>query len=202
MKGVYIFLADGFEETEALATLDVLRRGKVDVETVAIEKNWDHEEDEADFIVTGSHGVPVIADYAFEDFEEMIEKEGTSPEDVMIFPGGLPGSEYLAKDEKIIALMKEHYAAGGTVAAICAAPSLVAAQLPGLQGVKATCYDGMEANLIAAGADYKLAPAVTDGRLITGRGPGYAFDFGFAILTRVKGQKVTDLVRAGMLIGK
>ena len=133
MKGVNIFLADGFEDVEALATSDVLRRGGVAARLVALT-------DEA--TVESSHGVTVCPDAYLPDVD--LDAAGTTADDVMIFPGGMPGSKNLAACTPLIDLMKEHYAAGGTVAAICAAPGLVLSQLDGLSGVEFTCFEGFQ----------------------------------------------------------
>ncbi len=191
MKGVYIFLADGFEEIEALATLDVLRRGGIDVSTVSITEKE---------VVTGAHGVPVVADLTCELFEERAVFEGTSGNDVLVFPGGMPGTKNLAEDVRLMELMKRHYAEGGTLAAICAAPGLVISRLPSLEGKRFTCYDGFEAAPKAKGGEYVKAPCVADGNLITGRGPGCAVDFGLAIVEHLKGSAKAREIRAGMMI--
>ena len=125
MKGVFIFLAEGFEEIEALATVDILRRGGINARTVSI--NTDKE-------VKGAHGVPVTADLDWDGFRSEVKTEGTDRKDVMVFPGGLPGARHLADNHDLMELMKSHYAEGGTVAAICAAPGLVVSQLPTLEG--------------------------------------------------------------------
>ena len=113
MKGINIFLADGFEDMEALATNDVLRRGGLDVNLVSI---YD------DTPVSSSHGV--IVDAAFTLDEVDLGAKGTGPEDIMIFPGGMPGTKNLAACEPLIDAMKAHYAAGERL------PRFV--QLPGL----------------------------------------------------------------------
>ena len=194
MKGNYIFLADGFEEIEALATLDVLRRGGIEVCTVSIN---DSE------IVTGAHGVPVTVDLTRDRFDERTGIGGTTGMDVMVFPGGMPGAKNLAEDVGLMELMKRHYAEGGTLAAICAAPGLVLSQLPSLEGKRFTCYDGFEAAPIAKGGEYAGAPGVTvvsSGNLITGRGPGCAVDFGLAIVEHLKGSSLAKELRSGMMI--
>ena len=118
MKGGYTVLADGFEDVEALATNDVLRRGGVDTTLVALTD---------DPIVESSHGVWVSAEAFLPEMDT--DPAGTDADDVLIFPGGMPGSKGLASCSPLIELMREHYAAGGTVAAICAAPGLVLSQL-------------------------------------------------------------------------
>ena len=187
MEGVFVFLAEGFEEIEALATVDLLRRGGVDVRTVSISD---------EHVVTGVHGIPVVADLCREQLVSLSNHRSSA----MIFPGGLPGAKYLAEDRDLIELMKEHYAAGGIVAAICAAPGLVVSQLPSLEGKRFTCYHGFEDTLIAKGALHDDVPAVADGNLITGRGPGCAVEFGLTVLEALKGKETADRVRAGLLI--
>jgi 4-methyl-5(b-hydroxyethyl)-thiazole monophosphate biosynthesis len=96
--------------------------------------------------------------------------------------------------------MQDHYAQGGTVAAICAAPSVVLSLLPDLEGKKMTCYDGFEEALVTKGAEYEKEGVVVDGNIITGRGPGWAVDFGLKILAHVKGQETADKVKAGLML--
>ena len=191
MKGTYIFLADGFEISEALTTVNMLRRGGVNVKTVSI---YD------DRIVTSSNRIPVIADMAFGEFKASTSFGPCLPTDVMIFPGGMPGSSNLAAFTKLMDIMQQHYAEGGTLAAICAAPSVVLGLLPELEGRKMTCYDGFEDTLTAKGVEYVKEGVVVDGNIITGRGPGWAVEFGLAILTYIKGQEITDKVKAGLML--
>lgn len=191
MKGVYIFLANGFEEIEALATLDVLRRGSVDVKTVSVLY---------DKFVTGSHKTTVVADMTYGEFKAEVQLDGTDESDVMIFPGGMPGTRSLAENGEIINFMRLHYAEGGAVAAICAAPGLVVSQLPSLQGKHFTCFDGFEDAPVARGGIYEKKPAVRDGNLITGRGAGCAVEFGLAILAHLKGEEAAAAVRHSLML--
>ena len=191
MKGTYVFLADGFEISEALTTVNMLRRGGINVKTVSI---YD------DRIVTSSNRIPVIADMAFGEFKASTTFGPCLPSDVMIFPGGMPGSANLAAFGKLMDIMQQHHAEGGTVAAICAAPSVVLTLLPDLDGKKMTCYDGFEEAITAKGAEYVKEGVVTDGNVITGRGPGWAVEFGLAILAHVKGQEIADKVKAGLML--
>lgn len=194
MKGTCIFLADGYEEIEALATVDVLRRGEIEVRTVSNNDNA---------LVTGAHGITVTADMNWSDFMAGIIENGTDEKDVMVFPGGMPGTKNLAENKELIDLMKRHYAEGGTVAAICAAPGLVVSQLPSLKGKMFTCYDGFEAAPVAKGGEYSGAPGITvisDGNLITGRGPGCAVDFALAIVEHLKGSELAGEIRRSMMI--
>lgn len=191
MKGVYIFLANGFEEIEALATLDVLRRGGVDVKTVSVLY---------DKFVTGSHKTTMVADMTYGEFKAEVQLDGTDESDVMIFPGGMPGTRNLAENGEIINFMRLHYAEGGAVAAICAAPGLVVSQLPSLQGKHFTCFDGFEDAPVARGGIYEKKPAVRDGNLITGRGAGCAVEFGLAILAHLKGEEAAAAVRHSLML--
>ena len=191
MKGVYIFLANGFEEIEALATLDVLRRGGVDVKTVSVLY---------DKFVTGSHKTTVVADMTYGEFKAEVQLDGTDESDVMIFPGGMPGTRNLAENGEIINFMRLHYAEGGAVAAICAAPGLVVSQLPSLQGKHFTCFDGFEVAPVARGGIYEKKPAVRDGNLITGRGAGCAVEFGLAILAHLEGEEAAAAVRHSLML--
>ena len=171
MKGVNIFLADGFEDVEALATNDVLRRGGIDVNIVSI---YDEP------FVESSHGITVSTDNMLESMD--LSPKGTSAGDVMIFPGGMPGTRNLAACEPLMKAMKAHYAAGGTLAAICAAPGLVLGQLDDMSGVEFTCFDGFEALPESKGAKFTPRPAVRSGRIITGRSAGHAVSFALEIL--------------------
>ena len=191
MKGTYIFLADGFEISEALTTVNMLRRGGINVKTVSI---YD------DRIVTSSNRIPIIADMAFGEFRASTSFGPCLKSDVMIFPGGMPGSSNLAAFGKLMDIVQQHYAEGGTLAAICAAPSVVLGLLPNLEGKKMTCYDGFEDTLIAKGVEYVKEGVVVDGNMITGRGPGWAVEFGLAILSHVKGQEISDKVKAGLML--
>lgn len=182
MKGINIFLADGFEDIEALATNDVLRRGGLPVRTVSIY-------DEAE--VESSHGITVSADTLLEDFD--LGAGGTTEKDVMIFPGGMPGTRNLAACEPLMEAMKAHYAAGGTLAAICAAPGLVLGQLDDMSGLEFTCFDGFEQLPQSKGAVFCPRPAVLSGRIITGRSAGHAVSFGLEILRLLDPAKVEEV---------
>lgn len=178
----YLFLADGFEEIEAIATLDVLRRGQMEVFTVSIKH---------DHVVTGAHGVPVTADYTFKE----VDFSGT---DWLILPGGMPGASNLHEFGALNDLLKVH-AGKGRIAAICASPAVVLAATGLLDGKKATCYPGFETALIAAGAEYVKERVVVDGNIVTGNGPSSAIPFGLEILKLTKGAEVSESVAQGML---
>lgn len=189
MKGVNIFLADGFEDIEALGTNDVLRRGGVQTRLISITD---------DPFVQSSHGITVGVDEFLPEME--ISHAGTEAGDVMIFPGGMPGSRSLAACKPLIKAMKEHYAAGGTLAAICAAPGLVLSQLEDVKDLKFTCFDGFEGYLIEKGGIFTPEPAVTCGRIITGRSAGHALSFGLEILASLKGGETVEAVRHALYL--
>lgn len=191
MKGVNIFLADGFEDVEALATYDVLRRGGVDVSLVALTD---------DPQVESSHGVLVTAEAFLPELDT--DHADTTAGDVMIFPGGMPGSRNLASCAPLIDLMRNHIAAGGSVAAICAAPGLVLSQLKRayLENVRFTCFEGFQDALIAKGAVFTPAPAVRSGRIVTGRSAGHAIAFALEILRGIKGDEVAAQVSYALFL--
>ena len=192
MKGVYVFLADGFEDIEALATVDVLRRGGVDVKTVSIAEEP---------FVNSSHGISVGADMTYDDLLEDAGNGRPDEKDFFIFPGGMPGSKNLAACKPLMSLMKEHYELGGSVAAICAAPGLVLSQLGEvLQGHQMTCFDGFEKNLIENGARFVDRPAVHSGRIVTGRSSGHTIAFAMEILRTIKGDEAIPDVEYGMML--
>lgn len=185
MKGIYIFLADGFEDVEALGTNDVLRRAGLRSTLVGIGEEP---------FAQSSHGVMVGVEDNLPYLE--VSHEGTTEKDVLIFPGGMPGSKSLAACKPLIKLMQEHYDAGGTVAAICAAPGLVLSQLRGISGAKVTCFDGFEGYLEKAGAHFEPRPAICSGRIITGRSAGHALSFGLEIVAKVRPEKVDEVRHA------
>ena len=180
-KHVYLFLADGFEEIEAVTTWDILCRGDVRVWTVSITGTR---------TVIGAHEIPVWTDMLFEDYHCM---DG----EAYILPGGGPGSEMLNKHEELKKLLVNQHEQGKWIAAICAAP-MVLGGLGILEGKKAICYPGKESTL--TGAIITDEPVVIDGNIITGKGPGFAFDFGLAVLAAVQGQEVADKVAGDLLL--
>lgn len=163
MSKVYVFLATGFEEIEALTPVDILRRGGVDVNLVSITGNE---------IVTGARGINVKADVLFED----LDKDAA---DMLVLPGGMPGTTNLMAYEPLMELVKAYNLKGKYVTAICAAPTIFG-KIGLLSGKKATCYPGMEGDL--TGADVKYDSVVVDGNIVTSRGMGTALDFALKLL--------------------
>lgn len=192
MKGIYVFLAEGFEISEALTTVNMLRRAGLDCPTVSIGE---------ELLVTSSNGTTVMADMDWDSFKEDSALSTCAVEDsVMIFPGGMPGSANLASQNELMDMMRSHFAEGGTVAAICAAPSVVLGLLPDIKGRRLTCYDSFEDALIAKGAEYVKDGVVVDGNMITGRGPGWAVEFGLAIVEKLCGAQKAAAIKAQLML--
>lgn len=181
MKKAFVFLATGFEETEATGTIDILRRGGIETTVVSITGNRQ---------VAGAHGLQLVADklFAEADFAEA---------DALILPGGMPGSSNLDACAPLKGLLTKHYNEGKLVAAICAAP-LVLGGLGFLQGRRATCYPGFEPQL--TGATITGEHAVIDGNVLTGKGPGLVFDFALAIVKVLQGKPIAEEVAGGLLL--
>ncbi len=178
---VYVHLAKGFEEVEALTIVDVLRRAGVDVETVSVT---------GEHIVEGAHGVKVQADLLFEegDYDNL---------GMLVLPGGMPGTTNLAAHEGLMERVREFALAGRPLAAICAAP-MIFGDAGFLHGKKATIYPGMEEHL--KGAIAGEGPVETDGNITTSRGPGTAFAFALELTKIIKGSEVADKVRGDLLL--
>ena len=184
MAKVYVFMANGFEDVEALIPIDVLRRGGVDVITVSTTE---------DIIVESAHGVGIRADMMFTacDFSDA---------DLLMLPGGMPGASNLFEHEGVCQALKLQAAAGKKIAAICASPAVVLAQLGLLDGKKATCYPGFERMLETA--DYTGALVTVDGNITTGEGPAAAFPYAYTILADLTDQATADQMRMGSDIPK
>lgn len=175
---VYVFLADGFEEIEAISVIDIVRRCGLAVTTVSVGQN---------LTVTGAHNIPVVADCLLGavDFEAAT---------AFVLPGGLPGADNLQASAELEALLKRADQAEKVIAAVCAAPKIFGA-FGLVNGRKATCYPGYEGEL--TGAMPQTDRVVCDGHVITSRGAGTAADFAFAIAEALG--KDSDSVRKGML---
>ena len=177
---VYVFLAEGFEECEALAPVDILSRGGIEVKTVGVTGKT----------VSGSHNITVVSD--------ITENEVNITEnDAVILPGGMPGTTNLLNSEAVKAAVLKANELNCIIGAICAAPSVLG-QLGLLNGKKATCFPGFEDKL--TGALVTDAPVVKDGNIITSHGAGAAYDFGFELLTALTGDKAkTEKLKQNML---
>ncbi len=179
---VYVLLADGFEEIEALAPVDILRRGGVEVKTVGITGKE----------VFGSHGIKVEAD--------ILPKEVKNDIEMLVFPGGLPGSDNLHASEYTDKFLKIAEENNARIAAICAAPYILGVRGL-LRGKKATCYPAEKFISLLDGAIYTAnEKVVTDGNITTGAGMGAACEFGVELLSLMKGKEIADGIAKGALI--
>ena len=176
---VIVLFADGFEEIEALATVDILRRGGVEVQMASIQEDkW----------VSGAHGIRVEADV-------MAEKVDLQSVEAVILPGGGTGTENLKHSAWVEKTLRWAQEKGLYLCAICAAPSVLG-KYGYLKGKKAICYDGFEEQL--TGAEITDRAVVTDGKVITSKGAGTAHLFAFEILKHLKGEDVAQQVKDSM----
>ncbi len=180
MSKVYVFLAEGFEEAEALTPVDLLRRA--DVETVMVSVT-------GKAAVTGAHGITMMADRLFEEIDGR-------DADLLMLPGGMPGTLNLGAHAGLVSLLKEHFAAGKKVAAICAAPSVLG-KLGMLEGKTAVCYPGFEDQL--SGAAIGSGKVSVDGNVTTAKGMGAAIEFGLALVAQLKDQETADKIEKAII---
>ena len=182
MKKVSVILADGFEEIEGLTAVDLLRRAKIYVDTVSIT---------GDYTVHGAHGINVQT-------EDLFEEVNFVESDMIVLPGGMPGTKNLDAHEGVRRVVKDFVQEGKKIGAICAAPTVFGA-LGLLEGKRAICYPGMEDGL--TGADVTMEPVVRDGNIITSRGMGTAIDFGLAILAYFEGEEAAASLAEKIVYG-
>ena len=175
---VYVFLADDFEEVEAIEPVDIMRRAGIEVKTVSVMSS---------LTVRGAHGIKVEADMMLSDADP-------AAFDMIVLPGGM-GHLHLDASNGVHALINEALIRGKYIAAICAAPSILGKKQL-LSGKRATCYPGFEK--YCYGAQMTGEKCVVDGKIITGRGPGAASDFGFAIVTALKDAETAEALKAEM----
>lgn len=175
---IYVFLADGFEEIEALAPVDILRRGGLEVKTVGVTGK----------VVTGSHGIGVTADIT-------VDETVTDKLCGVVLPGGIPGTPNLEANARVMELVDYAMANNIITAAICAAPSILGHK-GYLEGKNAICYPGFEKEL--KNANIIEASVVRDGNIITSRGAGVALEFGFALLEAFKDFETAEKLRNAM----
>ena len=178
---VYMLLGTGFEETEAVAPLDLLRRAGVQVMTVGV--NGKH--------IAGSHGIVVEADITIGEMD-------LTNMEMIIIPGGLGGVSSLRASEAALAALRFGWENGKYVAAICAGPTILA-DLGITDGLRATCYPGHEKYMGSAKMQENAA-VVTDGKLITGTSAGCAIPFGLALVEALKGKEAAETVKKQIVI--
>ena len=177
---IYVFLANGFEETEAVVPIDILRRAGFDVKLIS---NTD------ELLVTSSHGVTIKADTTFDetDFNDA---------EMLFLPGGMPGTKNLDAHAGLCELLQDSAEKGVKLAAICAAPS-VFGNLGLLNGKEATCYPGFEDQLM--GASVSENPVVVSDNFITARGAGVAMKFALKLVEVLKGKKIAEELAAAII---
>lgn len=180
MKKACVFLADGFEEIEGLTVVDILRRAGVEVQMVSIMDRLE---------IQGAHGIEIKAD-------EQFDKVDFSMNDMLVLPGGMPGTLHLGKHEGLRKLILSFHEEEKNIAAICAAPSVL-----GKAGVlkhrKACCYPSFEEQL--EGAEVVFEPVVRDGHLVTSRGMGTAIPFALKLVEVLCGVKIAEEVQKSIL---
>ncbi|MDE5935849.1 MAG: DJ-1/PfpI family protein [Ruminococcus sp.] len=162
---IYVYLADGFEETEAITPVDLLRRAEKKVITVGVGDN----------IIVSSHGIPVVTDTIVQEAPLTDELE------MIVLPGGMPGTLNLEKSEYVQNAIDFCMKKNITIGAICAAPSILGHKGL-LKGKKAVCYQGFEAQL--EGAEIDTEAVAVDGNIVTARGAGVAVQFGLALVEK------------------
>lgn len=194
---VVVFLADGFEEVEALTPVDYLRRVGVSVVTASCG---------ASLQVCGSHGITVLAD----SLASAVAEGKVGAVDAVVVPGGMPGASNVAECRDALSIVDSVRKDGGFVAAICAAPVVVLARTGLLAGKKYTCYPGMERQLekwcgpdweaLSVGSDYTGGRCVRDGKLLTAAGPGAAEEFAVELVRLLAGDSAAESLKAGSLL--
>jgi len=178
MASVLVPLAQGCEELEAITVIDLLRRAGIDVTSAGLDKQN----------VTASRGVVLVPDT---DLETALQKQY----DMIVLPGGLPGADHLDNDKRLRERLIKMVSEGKYVAAICAAPKVLASAGL-LENKKATCYPGV---LDALGVTSELSAVVEDGNIITSRGPGTAMDFALSLIEKLSGKAKRDEVEKGLV---
>jgi 4-methyl-5(b-hydroxyethyl)-thiazole monophosphate biosynthesis len=179
MKKVSLFLAEGFEEIEAVATIDILRRGNIVVETISITNSA---------TVVGTHGIAIEADLVF-------DKADFSDSDMLVLPGGMPGTDNLNAFQPLKDLILKFDHDKRYIAAICAAP-LILGELGILDGKEATVYKGYEQHLL--GAYYDGLALKLDKHILTAAGPQWTFNFALSIVAILQGKHKAEAVKQSM----
>ncbi len=183
-KAVFVMLGTGFDEIEALAPIDVMRRAGMDVFTVSMTENR---------LVKGATGNNIVADMSISDL---------SPDkiDWLVFPGADKSEDAVNLNEDLCNIVKNHWNNGGNIAAICAAPALVLGPLGIINGIEATGYPFLKEDFEKNGGIYSEEPVVIGNRLITSKGPGTTLEFALAIVRNVKGAETEKVLREGMVV--
>lgn len=177
VKMIYMLLADGFEETEAIMTWDLIKRARIDITLVSLNENRK---------VTGTHGLVLSAEETIENILNEIETEA------VILPGGMPGADNIYNSEKALELISKTYENGGYICAICASPS-VFGRIGLLDGKKATCFPSFEKYF--GGGEYIPERVVRDGKIITAMGMGCSAEFALEIIKSLRDEKTANNVK-------
>lgn len=180
MKKVIVPLAQGFEEIEAIASIDVLRRANIEIITVSL----------GDLKVKGAHDIVVLADKSIDEID-VNELDG------ILLPGGMPGSTNLRDDERVINIVKSLNENGKLISAICAAP-IVLEKAGVLKGRKATSYPGFDEEM--SSCNYTDDRVVVDNNVITGKGPGAALEFVLEVVNYLVGEETVNRLKEEMII--
>ncbi len=181
MKKVYLFLAEGFEEIEAITPIDVLRRAEIEVVTVSISNTKE---------VTGSNNITILADKLFTECN-------FTDAHLLVLPGGLPGATNLNNYTPLKELLIDFSKQDKLIGAICAAP-MILGEKGLLKGKNATCYPGFEDKLLDA--NYTASSIEVDGNIITAKGAGIAMKFALQLVNLLKGEEVATQLATGMMI--
>ena len=180
MAKVYVFTEDGFEEIEGLTVVDLMRRAGAQVQMVSISDG---------LAVKGSHGIEIKADTFFDDVD-------FDQADLLVLPGGMPGTLHLGEHEGLTGLLQDFAAKGKRVAAICAAPSVLGG-LGLLKGKRAVCYPGFEDKL--TGTQVEMEEVVTDGCITTSRGLGTAIPFALELISLLFGPEKAEEIKKSVI---
>jgi len=177
----YLFLANGFEEIEAIAPIDILRRANINIQTVSISNTKE---------VTGAHGIIIHADLLFTEAHFSINE-------MLILPGGMPGTKNLDAHQGLKKILSEQSEKGGKIAAICAAPSILG-KMGLLKGKEAICYPGFEEAL--SGVVISRSLVVKSGNIITAKGAGVAAEFALKIVEELKGKSESEKIASAICL--
>jgi protein deglycase len=186
MKKVLVILANGCEELEAVTVIDLLRRAEVDVTTASLDNGKDVTP------ITASRGVVLLADTTLDEAVK-------SDYDMLVLPGGLPGADYLDKDKRVSSLLQKMSNANKFIAAICAAPKVLAnAQL--LKDKQATSYPGVLENMALKNTELLTDNVVIDDKIITSRGPATAMEFALNLIEQLIDKDKRNAVARALLL--
>ncbi len=180
-KKAIIILATGFEETEAITVIDILRRAGIEVTIAGLD----------DIKTSGSHGITVVTDKKLDELKP-------DDFDAVVLPGGMPGAVHLANSKIVTEFVKKMNSRGALIAGICAAPSVVMTPMGILENKTATCFPGDQVDF-AKSTKYKDEPVVEDGNIITSQGPATAMEFAFKIVQKLIGKETEKKLRKATL---